>query len=122
MEVLISILGNPQVVGLIITAVTIIFAYFKVGKKLADKKYGKAIMIVKDAAMEVYHEYVQDLKTASADGTLTIEEKKEAMNKAVEKIKARSLALGIDVGKALGTEYLPGVVELILNNIKIESK
>ncbi len=122
METLISILGNPEVITVIFSIIGIIIAYFKIGKKLADKKYGKAIMIVRDSVMEVYHEYVQELKTASEDGTLTFDEKKEAMNRAIQKIRISGLALGIDVIKALGTEYLPGIVELILGNIKNEVK
>lgn len=120
MSALFAFLQNPDVltaVGYILgAAVTFILA--KWGQAfLAKNNLDKLYNLTHDMVMQVYVEYVRDLKAASEDGTLTPEEKKIALDRAVALIKANAKSYGVDVAKT----YLPAVVEYVLRKIKGEA-
>jgi hypothetical protein len=117
---------NPDFLNIIVLIAGFIFSTFGIKKWIVDKvqgrKYEKALQLVYDSVTEVYHEFVQELKTASEDGKLTAIEKKRAMRMALDKLRSKGLETGIDVAKALGTAYLPSVIEMVISRVAKEAE
>ena len=75
---------------------------------------------VSGAVNAVYHEYVKARKEANADGKLTDEEKKEARNLALAKLKEIGKEKGIDYAKTYGVPAILGLVEKYVSENKKE--
>jgi len=111
---------TPELLQLVGLVIALLFSYLKVQEKIKGKKYEQALLILKDATMETYHTFVQELKAKRAvkGGKLTIKEKREAMDRTVEMAMGMAKAKGIDLIKALGSAYLPGLVEGVISHEK----
>lgn len=100
----------PAIIGLVLAGVGAGLAWVK-GKGWLRAQFLDALNTDISAVVnEVYQEYVKARKAASEDGTLTEEEKKEARNLALKKLK--------ELGKAKGKDYakehlVPVVMDLI---------
>jgi len=82
----------------------------------------KLKMDVNGAVTSVYHEYVKSRKEANADGKLTDEEKKEARNLALSKLKEVGKEKGIDYAKTYGVPAILGLVEKYVSKNKTKAK
>ena len=87
-------------------------------KHISGKKYAKALDALEMGAQQVYDEYVRELKRGSADGTLTLEEMKEARKRAFEHAKRYGQTHGVDVIKTLGGDYLDVLLEMAIKRLK----
>jgi hypothetical protein len=75
--------------------------------------------LAEGAVTEVYQDYVRNLKASNEDGTLTPEEKKEAMSKAVAKFKDMAKSAGIGVYlKELAEPVIKALLEKAINRMK----
>ena len=96
--------------ALIIAAVGLALGWIKGKGWLKDQFLDQLDTDVKAVVNEVYQEYVKSRKAAGSDGKLTEEEKKEARQLALDKLKA----LGKDKGKDYAKEWLlPVILDLI---------
>jgi hypothetical protein len=115
---------TPELLQLVGIVVVFLIGYFKVGDRIKGKKYEAALMILKDATMETYNNFVRDLKQEKSQlgRRLTVEEKKAAMDRTIKGAKSMAMSRGIDLAKALGSAYLPGIVEEIISHEKAKAK
>lgn len=74
--------------------------------------------IAEGVVTEVYQDYVRSLKAASADGSLSADEKKEAMRMAVEKFKTLAKSQGIPAIRELAEPIIKALLEKAINRMK----
>jgi len=82
------------------------------------KKWAKIIQAVEKGVNTVYVEFIREAKATAADGKLTNEQMKEALDKAWQLTKDDLLKQGIDLAKWITREYFPVVVDKILKAVK----
>ncbi len=124
MDVLNWILVNAEPLATLLLGVLVAYATRFLQKKInndyADGVVGRALAELQAAVVSVGQTYVSAIKDASADGTLTPEEKRLARDMAIAKAKEnigpeglRKLAriLGVDLDKWLETHLEKHVAE-----------
>ena len=87
-------------------------------KQLNRDRVQRALRCVESAVRQVYEEYVRNLKAASADGTLTDEERRRARELARDRAIAIARTDGIDLAATLGREHLDLWIERVLARVK----
>lgn len=85
---------------------------------VASKKLETLYGFAKTAVQSVKQTYVDEIKAASADGTLTNEEKAVALNKAKTVFIALAKTQGIDVVKEYGMELIELLIEKFVGDSK----
>ena len=78
----------------------------------------RALRCVESAVRQVYEEYVRAIKAASADGTLTDDERRRARELARDRAVAIARTDGIDLVATLGREHLDLWIERVLGRVK----
>ena len=86
--------------------------------KLNRNRVQRALRCVESAVRQVYEEYVRAVKAASADGTLTGDERRRARELARDRAVAIARTEGIDLVATLGREHLDLWVERVLARVK----
>lgn len=117
-----TILESPELVNLLLTvigfALTTVFAV--VSKKYLNitEEDRSLIKIAKVAGQAVsagvdktYQEFVRDIKEKSADGKLTAEEKKLALQNALNFAKQYGMERGVNLIKEHGDDLLKAMIE-----------
>ena len=113
---------SPHILELIVLGLGLLFG-FMVRKGWLKKELGDALKLdVQGAVTAVYHEYVKARKAANEDGKLTDEEKKEARNLALQKLKEIGKDKGVDYAKTYGVPLVLGLVEKYVTANKKEAK
>ena len=105
----------PAVIALILGA---IFTFAVKKKWIKEDLADKLEKDVSGSVTAVYHEYVQARKAANEDGKLTDDEKKEARNLAIAKLKEIGKEKGIDYAKEYGLPAILGLVEKYVTSNK----
>lgn len=102
-----------------------IWAFFK-GSDLYGKyvkgRLQKSVDAIEAGVGEVYQTYVQEIKLASADGKLTLEEQATARAKAKECAYKFAKDHGIDLAKTIGEDFLNLWIERSVQKAKGQSK
>ena len=84
-----------------------------------DAKKKKLVELGEEAVKETFDELVRELKRAKGnDGKLSKEEIAQANKMAVDKLKAKAKANGMEAGKIIAETYLPVFVDKIVNSKK----
>ena len=87
-------------------------------RRLNSNRFQRALRCVESAVRQVYEEYVRAIKAASADGTLTDDERRRARELARDRAVAIARTGGIDLVATLGREHLDLWVERVLARVK----
>lgn len=112
----------PHIPALVTLGVGLLVA-FMVKKGWVKADLGEMLKLdVAGAVNAVYQEYVKARKEANADGKLTDEEKKEARNLALAKLKEIGKEKGIDYAKTYGLPAILGLVEKFVSSNKAAAK
>jgi len=86
--------------------------------RLNRDRVQRALRCIESAVRQVYEEYVRAVKAASADGTLTDDERRRARELARDRAVAIARTDGIDLAATLGREHLDLWVERVLARVK----
>lgn len=113
-----SILTNETVVnaiaGFIGLALTALFGFIgmKLKSWIGDQRKASLIDgLIRDSVWSTYEALVKDWKAASADGKLTPEEKKAALDHAMKTLTTQAMGNGLDIVSELGPERMRGMIE-----------
>jgi len=118
MEKAIDFLASPAVISVLAIIIGALWAYFK-RKVLKEEGWIKEVaMLAETAVTSVYLGFVRELKTKSEDGKLTLEEKEEALNKALKRIKELAQERGIALAKKYGDDILKMILERAISKLK----
>lgn len=103
----------------IIIAIVSIVGGIAVKKKwIKQEHFDKLNQDTQVVVQEVYEEYVKAKKKASKNGKLSEEQKKEAREMAVAKLKELGKAKGIDYAKEYGIPFILALVERMVHRNK----
>lgn len=108
------------IAGEIVVALAALISQVVLGfiASIKNAKIAKAVRVIHDAVMVSYHEYVQVVKAASADGKLTIGEKKEALDWAYRNAIELARRDGFDLLKVLAKETVLALIERFVGEAK----
>lgn len=100
--------------------VGLLWRYLKTKWKWLDAALAKTQLdeVAEGAVTVVYQDYVRDLKEKSEDGSLTPDEKKEAMSKAVTHFKEIAKAQGLPALQSLAEPIIRAILEKAVNKMK----
>jgi len=101
----------------VVAVVTLGWKWAK-GKWSWISKYPELLALAEGAVTETYHEYVRAIKERSADGTLTSEEKKQAMALAVAKFTAHAKANGMAAAQTVAMPIVKSLIEKAVTRLK----
>ncbi|MFC1735129.1 hypothetical protein ACFL1X_03365 [Candidatus Hydrogenedentota bacterium] len=87
-------------------------------ERVRSQRYWKAVKCLESGVVFTYENYVREIKAASSDGKLTVDERRRARKTAIEKAKEYGWDHGIDVLRELGRDYVPVLVERIVGRLK----
>lgn len=104
-----------SIVAAIWAAVQTSNAYVQYRQRTNTEKLGKAFAIIESAVQDTYENYVRTIKTESADGRLSSDERKYAKDMAVRNAIAKGKAIGLDLVQLL-TQY--GVETYVQRTVK----
>jgi hypothetical protein len=110
-----SVLGGSLVASILAAAGKLVQSLIA---GIRDARLAKACQFVYDATMATYQEYVRAIKTAHADGKLTLEEKNEALQYAYRKAVEIARNQGFDLLKTLGKEAVLALIEKYVGQSK----
>lgn len=116
---------NMEWVGIAGMVVGFIWAFFKgtdIYEKYVKLRFKKSVDAIEAAVDEVYKTYVQEIKLASADGKLTLEEQATARAKAKEAAIKYAQINGIDLAKTIGEDFLTLWIERSVQKSKGQAK
>lgn len=123
-ELLIEFMGEDQFWSMLATGVAAYWAWVQrqigVDRK-ENAAYDSALEFLEAGVMKTYHEFVKQRKLASADGTLTEEEKLAARQMAFDTAKNYAVHNGIDLVKTLGAYMIPTLIEKTVGGLKREA-
>jgi hypothetical protein len=86
--------------------------------RLRRDRVRRALRCIESAVRQVYEEYVRAIKAASADGTLTGDERRRARELARDRAVAIARTESLDLVATLGREHLDLWIERVLARIK----
>ena len=109
---------NQIVFPLVSLVIGLLWAYVKRWEKLKDSEYQKALDCIAAGAQASYDEYVREIKKASADGSLTNEERKIARDVAVQRAIQYARDNGIDLVRTVGANLIPMFLERYILKMK----
>ncbi len=104
-----------------IIAVIAGWVYCYIQNRLEQSRYFKAITVIKNAVTSCYHEYVREIKMASADGKLTIAEKNNALQVAYQKAIAFARTEGFDLLKVFAKDTILRLIEKYVGEVKAQA-
>lgn len=104
-----------------IIAVIAGWVYCYVQNRLEESRYYKAITVIKNAVTSCYHEYVREIKMASEDGKLTIEEKNNALRLAYQKAVEFARTDGFDLLKVFAKDTVLRLIEKYVGESKAQT-
>lgn len=114
---------EPNLLPMVLMAIAVLAAIAKKKGWLDAKMVDMLKEDVQGVVTAIYHEYVKERKIASEDGKLTEEEKKEAREKAILKLKEIGKEKGIDYVKKYGLPLILGLVEkYVQSNKKVKTE
>lgn len=116
--------SNQLWLEIVVTLVGIAWTFFKTTEwyknNVSQPKREKALEAVQAGVREVYETYTKAIKEASADGTLTAEEAKEARARAKEAAIAYGKEHGVDTVKIIGEAFMDLYLERAHKEINVE--
>ena len=86
-----------------------------------NANWERALEFLEAGVMRTYQEYVKARKTASADGRLTEDEKREARQMAFTFARSYAAKEGMNIVKELGAEMIPVLIEKTVGGLKREA-
>jgi hypothetical protein len=86
-----------------------------------DRKWDDALLFIEAGVAKTYQAYVKTRKAASADGTLTEDEKKEARQTAFNFARQYAAENGVNLVKEVGAGLLPALIEKAVGTMKREA-
>jgi len=86
-----------------------------------DRKWDDVLLFVEAGVAKTYQAYVKARKEASADGTLTEDEKKEARQMAFNFARQYAAENGVNLVKEAGAGLLPALIEKAVGGLKREA-
>ena len=113
---------SNTIFNIIAAIVGTIWAKFKTTERYAAAEraeYILAVRAVEAAVSEVWQVYVKEIKHASDDGKLTVEEALQARMMARRKAIEIGRTNGVNVVKALGDAYLPLWIKKVVDRFKV---
>ncbi len=109
----------PLIVGLFTLIYGGIKAKYFMFDAPKDAKKKRLIELGEEAVKETFDELVRELKRAKGnDGKLSKEEIAQANKMAVDKLKEKAKANGMEAAKIIAETYLPVFIDKIVNNKK----
>jgi len=123
-EFLIQFMGEDQFWSMLATGVATYWAWLQrqVGvDRKENATYDAALEFLEAGVMKTYHEFVKQRKMASADGTLTEDEKLQARQMAFDTAKTYAMQNGVDIIKSLGAYMIPTLIEKTVGGLKREA-
>ena len=115
-------LGSEQGQVIILSVVGFIFGFIKRRESVKKWKLEVAIKALEVGVNDTYRAYVRAIKDAKADGKLTDDEKEHARELAIAKAMQIAKEVGLDLVKYYGKEYLPVIIEKIVQRNKTAGK
>ena len=109
-----SLLAQPEVVSLVLAAIGGVFGLIQRNRHVKKWRLERAAEFLEAGTRETYEEYVREAQKANADGKLTVAERNEAMQKAIDKAKAYCRQNGFELFKVYAKEYVPVLIERII--------
>lgn len=106
------------IVGTIFGAVWAAFRSSEWYGRLRRQRFQQGLLALEAGVEETYRTYVQALKEARADGTLTEEEKRQARALAKERAVAIAQCEGVDLLRAVGAEYIDLWIAKLVKKLK----
>ncbi len=97
------------------------WVYCYIQNRCEETKYFKAITVIKNAVTSCYHEYVREIKMASEDGKLTIEEKNNALRMAYQKAIDFARTDGFDLLKVFAKDTVLRLIEKYVGESKAKA-
>lgn len=86
-----------------------------------DRKWDDVLLFIEAGVAKTYQAYVKARKAASADGTLTEGEKKEARQMAFNFARQYAAENGVNLVKEAGAGLLPALIEKAVGTLKREA-
>lgn len=81
-------------------------------------RLNRAVRFLENAVVQVYEEYVRAIKEGSADGRLTVAERRRARKLARDRALALARADGVDLLRDLGGDHIDLWIARILRKVK----
>lgn len=123
-ETAINFLGEDQFWGLLATGVAALWAWGQ-RKMGVERKQGElkseALGFLEAGVAKTYQAYVKARKSASEDGHLTEDEKREARELAFVYAKDYAMKEGVNLVKTLGADMIPVLIEKAVGGLKKEA-
>lgn len=114
-------MGNDQFRNTVITLLGTGWLWlqrsFHIDRK-TDRKWDDVCLYIEAGVAKTYQTYVKARKEASADGTLTEEEKKQARQMAFNFARSYAVENGVNLVKEAGAELLPALIEKAVGGLK----
>lgn len=122
MEKIAEFLSSDAFYPMIVALIGLIYGGLKVKyfafDKPGEEKKKKLVELGESAVKETFDEYVRELKKAREDGKLTKEEIATANTMAINKLKEKAKANGLEAVKIVAEEYLPVLIDKIVRKNK----
>jgi len=125
-----KLLGDGAVVDallkVLVLAVGVAWAYYKVMFKLVDEPADtaakrvkkRAVETIQQVAEELYVETVRDLKAKTEDGKLSQKDIQNLQSTAWTRTQEKLKAEGIELGKIIAKEFFPVVLSRVITLVK----
>ena len=120
----VGLLGEEQTFNMLAGAALAFYAWVqrKVGIDRKEKTVlNDALGFLEAGVAKTYQVYVKARKDASADGHLTVDEKRQARELALMHAKDYAAKEGISLIKTLGTDMIPVLIEKAVGGLKKEA-
>ena len=114
-----SLLAQPEIVALIVSAISGLVGIILRNHYVKKWRMERAIEFLAAGVRETYEGYVRHAKKANEDGKLTVQERDEALRKAIEKGQEYCKNHGFDLMKVYAKEFIPVIVQRIVGSQKI---
>jgi len=121
-EKIMDILGHEAVMNFILGIFGLVITWILKSELVEKYNLTRAALAIKSGVIETYHYLVKGLKAASADGTLTEDEKEEARKDAYNRATQIFKEKGKDLAKYYGPRAAASLIERYVNQAKNESK
>ncbi len=125
MDAILEAIGVENLIALVAALVGFVWTTVKgldVFQEHRRRRYWKAVEFLEAGIQHTYETYVREIKLAREDGKLANEERELARERAIAFGKEYAAAVGMDLVKTLGKEYLPVLIEKIISRFKVRAK
>ena len=110
-------IGNPVVQTVIVTILGGLWTLFKTSSwwdKIMNRRRQRALEVVEAAVWRTYEEYVRGMKQASENGKLSLNERREAQERARQNAVDYGMDRGIDIVAEYGEAYLMALINRVV--------